>query len=80
VSAAWSAMMDAGDSEDGLRRARDVLTGLTHLPDHGTTPVPIALTATPAPAGSDQAGEARLRVVIPLDVATSVAASSPPIF
>jgi hypothetical protein len=82
LSVAGLAMWTATDSSDeGLRKARDMLHGLATLSQGGTTPVPFTLTAAPKPGGTPaDGGDFRMRVLFPLKVALEVAASPHSIF
>jgi hypothetical protein len=64
-------------SDEGLRKVRESLMGLASLTDHGTTPVPMALTAARTTGGG---GDVRLRFVFPIRVGLEVAASPHAVF
>jgi hypothetical protein len=65
-------------SDEGLRKARESLLGLTALTEQGATPVPVALAAIHAPSGPG--GDVRLRFVFPIRLGLEVAASPHPVF
>jgi hypothetical protein len=70
-----------GDASNvGLRRARESLAGLAGLTEGGGTPVPFALTATPATGGAVAGGDVLLRILFPIRVGMEVAASPHSIF
>jgi hypothetical protein len=65
-------------SDEGLRKARESLTGLATLSDQGATPVPVAIAATRQAGGPG--GDVRLRFVFPFRIGLEVAASPHSIF
>jgi hypothetical protein len=67
-------------SDEGIRKARESLTGLAALTDGGATPVPISLAARPGEGGAGHGGDVRLRLVFPIRTGLEVAASPHSIF
>jgi hypothetical protein len=81
LSVASLAMLLASDSSDeGLRKARDMLQGLASLTGGGQTPVPLTLTIAPRAGGPASGGDLRMHVVLPLKIPLEIAASPHSIF
>ena len=75
--ASLATWLTSSSSDQGLRRARETLAGLASLTNGGATPIPVALSSTPNAGG---AGDVKLRVLFPIQIAVEIAASPHSIF
>jgi hypothetical protein len=80
VSVAGLVAWRGGETDEELHHARESLLGLASLTAAGTTPVPIALAATPGSGGAAQGGDFGMRVVFPLSLGLEIATSGHSIF